>query len=356
MKLYKVILLITLIWAPALFANGTCANFFGLEYIARQDNHASLSLAEKKKLIATTLNLNNFFVTYPDAKRFPQIEQTAPYKIPSKSYKEVQAYRKVLDEIDSDLYVFQEVIGEYSSRALDPRGEYLHINSETSDITGSHTVFMVRKTLNAQARVIYPQSTDNRVMPRGMPVLIIKAKDTNGKVIEPERPDLMVMGVHLKSQRGLEENVYNKIKAREIEALQRAHGELKKRFKEAPLMIAGDFNVDLMRNPHAIHLRKSLADSIDLTHPELGEKDRVTQVYIDEATGTYTANQIDGVFVTPSLADKLVDSFVHHYRDSAGKIKKYQDGRGNVLPFPTNRAYRDQEISDHNPIVTVIAY
>mgnify|MGYP001322662946 CR=1 FL=1 len=344
---------------PNLFAKGGhCVRLFEGEYVSRPAGHAQRPLREKKQLVVATMNLNRFFVKRPHLidKTLPKMEQEGPLGVPEKSFQEILAYNKALKELDADVYVFQEVIGSYSTKALDPWGEYIHLADTPADMAGMQTVFMVRKSLEVEAKVILPKTMDADTTPRGLPVLKIRAKNAEGKIIDPQNPNMMIMGVHLKSPRNINDATYDRVKNKEMQAIQKAYREIRQRFLEVPFMVTGDFNMDTFRNQTLVTtINRELENSFDIAHPEFNVFDRATKYFL-EANGRINHNSFDAAYISKNLKKNLKDSFVFHWRDENGNLMGVLDEAGVLQPKVSENNQVEIGISDHLPVVSVFQF
>jgi endonuclease/exonuclease/phosphatase family metal-dependent hydrolase len=112
--------------------------------------------------------------------------------------------------------------------------------------------------------------------------------------------------------------------------------------KDVPIVVGGDFNVDVRTAPEVQPIRDRLRDPFDLKG--VSGDERVTHTYhASKSPAAYT--QLDALFVTPSLAGDVIDIEAYRYKDLNGKAK----------PLPNTYQERSRNPSDHFPIVVTLS-
>lgn len=305
-----------------------------------------LPYTKRKQLTVGTWNMNYFFVAKPMPLTRPDVIQRTPNNNNSinRSREDVFRARKVLEDIDADVFVLTEVVGNYSSKALDPKGIYHHIIGNNAHHGEYLTVFLVRKTLNLSTRVYRNKKIEDQArIHRGLPVLALVAPGQTD-------PSLLLMGIHLKSKVSLEEEVFQKIKRREIHWLNEARKDLAKKYPQATFMVAGDFNLNIMRNPSIKIFQNHLVESMSAANKSDGVLFRTTQTYHIRGSREVVAKQLDGIFIDAHMKDQVFSSHVYRYK-FGGKELQFADEKGNYWPYPQTLEDRILLPSDHFPVV-----
>lgn len=272
---------------------------------------------------------------------------------------------KAANEINADIYVIQEVSRIEALKYLVKRylNDEYEVVSERGNVAGSQIGFLIKKSLDIDFElkthkdITYSKRhgiyrAGEPVFVRDLPELYLRQKD--GSSISPSQaPDIVVLGAHFKSKMKTRGDRESSIK-REYEAQMSAViiQNLEKRFnREVPIVLAGDFNTEVMKSKETESLRFVLKDSLTLMGNKLSPDQRVTHT-LHSYKGKVSARQIDGLLINNAMARKLIDARVYHYRDSLGQEKIFVNGSQTKF-YPLTYQQRSTNPSDHMPIIGI---
>lgn len=313
----------------------------GLHYQKPIKLSGKIKASEIKELKFATFNLENF--GYEKKFRF------------KKSKDELNALSKMILDQDLDIIVMQEVeslesLAEFNHAYLN--GRYSEIALGSSD--QREIAFLVKKDLPFQINYqshrelkwrdpFDPSAGDKNLFIRDLPALHIRLL---GKSMT-EAPDLILMGVHYKSQidRGLDlgsKVLRNEEVKRTVDVINFYKETYQNKSK---IILAGDFNSDLQNASEFRQLfsEGKMKDSFDVL--KVSNEERITHSFHPEGGKTEYA-QIDGVLINDELEGALLDSKVYRYRDELG-----QD-----LPIPRTYEERSKNFSDHFMIRSIFDF
>jgi hypothetical protein len=317
---------------------------------------ASRAFVDKQDLKVMEWNAQDLFVHRPLNDNFDFIQQNpTPGKLVEKPREKILHMQETIRRERPDIIIWGEVIGPQTTRVLDPRNEYNHIADTPRDGRDSHTVFMVRKDLNIDIKLVVPPPIKRSVasLDRGLPYIEIRQKDANGRSDRSKAPDMIIIGVHLKAFRPeIGEAKFAEIKTAEVTAILKLIKHLQELFPESPLMLAGDLNADINVHPALFPLLHQLQDALAYTNNPTSRSSRATRSHIDK-WGHVEAQELDVQLLNYILLQRLVSSEVLRSTDENGNPVLYRDEVGNLVPYPTNISARQRLDSDHDPVVSV---
>lgn len=256
----------------------------------------------------------------------------------------IHALKNVIDGLKSDILVLTEVVDRVSLAHL--AGElvtkYRRFIIEGND-QGGHIAILLKQELPVEAvydtnkQLMWRDPTNNVYEPvfvRDAPALILRRKNQ-------DKPFLIVVGVHSKSQRHRTGDPRSEIqRTAEFHAYMQVREAYKQQFGEdVPVIIAGDFNTDMVRSPESRVLKTELRSAFDVAQEATPPKDRITHTFHPKEQPT-ERHQIDDILVPPSLAQSILKAIVNRYKDVFG----------NILPFADSFEKRSSQPSDHLPI------
>lgn len=310
-----------------------------------------------------SFNVENLFLP-PYSKE----ESYALYKY-EKSKDKVERLAKAIKDIDSDIFFLCEVGGEDSLKNFvevylddnylyslikgnSDRGiELAYIIKKGSDYTFKHFTHK-RRPLNfnyphEEKENHYQMSMGKkRVYPSHLPSRdIAELRIFRG---DSDKPFLILLGVHLKSQLDKEGIDFGgKLRrAAEFKQLLETYKVLNKRYhSKVPIILLGDFNGKACRDETDMEFQ-SLYESTDLEDvlEVISEpKESRVSIHIFDKQGKDQGHQLDYIFL-PKILHKYVD-----YKTSG--LYNYKNDEGAPFPRPTSLYERYQLPSDHFPIV-----
>lgn len=266
---------------------------------------------------------------------------------------------KAIKEENLDIVVLQEVEGLEPLKYFNNKyfkNAYQEILIEGNDGRGINIGFLIKKDLPLKIHVethkditwvdpLKAELGEKKLFSRDVPVLHIRRLDTS----DLDAPDLIVMGTHYKSQRDRAGDVGSAIlrKAQVEKTVEIADFYQKQYGKKINIVMAGDFNGDIHRNPEfkSLFESKVFQDSFDVLGKKIDPKDRVTHTFHPRG-GNTEYNQLDGVLVNPNASKAVKDVKVYRYKDEAGKVK----------PLPKTWDERETNPSDHFMLKTVFDF
>jgi hypothetical protein len=325
---------------------------------ARLFDQTSLSSAQKSdQLKVGTYNLLNLYLHAGNVRK----ANSGPHQKPRWA---IEQMGSLLKEENYDIFIAQEVesIGsakKFNEEYLD--NQYNVFSTTTKDIRGLFVVFFVKKSLpfhykiESHSNEMWFDTLRNQESPvfeRDLPTLHIY-KNKNDKI-----PMLTMLGAHFKSKRdrfGPRDPATNESEVetesnrlREVQANRAT--QIIQRYQiqfgyEHPILIAGDFNSNHNYAPEFVGFLRhaKLSDTIGMKRKIEKYSDRTTHSYFGGQSPKH--NQLDGVLVTPSLAEFLMDSYVVAYKDEDGAQKD----------IPRTKDERKRNPSDHRPVTAIFS-
>lgn len=321
--------------------------FFALFFISSTRtyalNHCLNHLLQSLRIV--TFNTCDLFAL---TNGHPPKKEERGFHLTHKSTEHFKRVGATLKEINADIMVLQEVINHKTLLRLqtDFLSSHEFIEDFGNDPLGKDTVFLIRKNLNLRFDrrfYRYPKWIDptrpehpSLLFPRGLPTLFIKSD--SGETL------LILMGIHLKSKISRNDDPGSNIwRSRQIEELINIVKSFNQEARsDIPLILAGDFNGNLVNESFSFHLKNMLGlhDVFDVISPRPSELDRITHTFHPQGE-IATFAQLDGVLVSKSLKTKVRNAFVYRYKNDLGE----------TLPFPFSLEDREKNPSDHYPVV-----
>ena len=179
-----------------------------------------------------------------------------------------------------------------------------------------------------------------KVFSRDAPALMIRRE--GARPATP--PALIFIGNHAKAQRDrggdpgsvLLRTAQMKEIASIVDGYQKLYGS------SVPIVLGGDFNVDVRKAVELDPIRTRMTDSFDVKG--VRGLDRMTHSYHPNV-GSTEFHQLDALYLTPGLQDNVVSIEAYRYKDVNGQPK----------PLPATFAERTRNPSDHFPIVVTLS-
>lgn len=177
---------------------------------------------------------------------------------------------------------------------------------------------------------------------RDLPALLIR----HTKASNTDPPSLIVLGTHFKSQRDYKTDIRSVLRRKEqVDAAANIIKTYEKHYPETAIIIAGDFNADIIGGKEFKSLFKNnfLMDGLNLNSIKLSSKERVTQTY-HQFNGENFFNQMDAILFNQTAQKFHKKTYVYRYKDNRGEIKE----------LPNSFQERSLNPSDHFPVITEI--
>lgn len=256
--------------------------------------------------------------------------------VKNKNIEKIEEIANIIKEIDSDVYILQEIGGKESLFNLNKyflNSEYSVFCDDGNSSRGITTGFLVNKRILKDFKIEFVSNKKKRMengekLLRDFPCLNFIKKN---KVI------FSIVGVHLKSQRG-SDNDFKGIKTRHQEFNFLSNMILNN--KDIPIIFGGDFNIDFSSDEK----NKFYEEVIDFNDLKLATlEERCTQVFFSNFK---VLNQLDYLLISKnhsSLIDKE-KSFTYRFRNEYGDL----------LGFPDTIFEKKLLPSDHYPVILKI--
>lgn len=322
-------------------AQGTCDGVFRGPVLPPR------TIEEIKSLRVMTYNVENLFYHVGGFERINATDfRPVAGKPPMmKSEMEIQTIREIIRENDPDLMVLEEVesvvaLQHLADGLLD--GRYKAILLPGNDTRGINIGFLVKTdlpfhvTTKTHKALRWTDPIDQREVPlfsRDLPILEFRVKEAQ------ELPSLVLVGNHGKSKRDRPGDPESRIirtaqyeKAAEIVSEYRGKG--------VPVMMGGDFNADIMKDPEVRPLLAVLKSSFDVARQTLPPEQRITHTFHPKGETTHRS-QMDDILVSEDLAPRM----------TAASIYRYKDQEGRLMAIPNSVRERDRQPSDHFPVI-----
>ncbi|WP_372654838.1 hypothetical protein [Halobacteriovorax sp.] len=320
----------------------------------------------KNKFSICAFNVENLFLP-----PYSEEDSYILYKY-EKSKDKVERLAKAIKDIDSDIIFLCEVGGEDSLKNLvevyldnnylyslmpgnSERGiELAYLIKKGSEYTFKHLTHK-RRPLNfnyphEEKENHYQMSMGKkRVYPSHLPSRDIAEL----RVFKEgsEKPFLILLGVHLKSQLDKEGIDFGGRlrRAAEFKQLVETYNVLNKRYhQKVPILLLGDFNGKACREEtdpefQKIYESTDLEDVLEVINEP---KEARVSIHIFDKQGKDQGHQLDYIFV-PKMLHKKIDA-------KHSGLYNYKNEEGAPYPRPTSLYERYQLPSDHFPIVCTI--
>ena len=255
--------------------------------------------------------------------------------IKNKHLQKVLDAKRVIEEIDADVYVFTEVGGReslsnFNKYFLDEKYWYYFKNGNSN--RGIEIGFLVNKRLDYKAEV---HSNKNILLENGKR---FSRNIAELRLSQNDKLKLIILGVHLKSKHSREDD-FQGMRQREMElkALRTHISKLEKEYS-VPVVIAGDFNCT-MEEPELKNFAKGLSEFHKIKKSSIEES--CTHVHFSTKR---VLNQLDYIFSTKNLKYDLKNSYTYKFRNEYG----------DVLDLPESIQEKQWNPSDHYPLVLKI--
>jgi endonuclease/exonuclease/phosphatase family metal-dependent hydrolase len=265
-------------------------------------------------------------------------ELSSSISIENKHLGKVEEISNIINEIDSDIYLLQEVGGKESLLNLNKfflNSKYRIFMNEGNSRRGICIGFLVKENGNYNYKFKTNRNlrlSDGGKIRRDFSQLSVS--DKNGEL------KLIILNVHLKSQRS-SENDYNGINQRELEIklLKQLAKELEEK-NNVPIIIGGDFNVDLSTEENygitnEYHNFHSLKNS--------SVEDRCSHVFFSQSR---ILNQLDYLLISKKYKDIVDLDKSLNYR--------FKNEYGDNMGLPDSLLERQLFPSDHFPVILVL--
>ncbi len=341
-----------------------------------QRSQNSLKLRQNKQFKIVTWNLALFKIVRPELLNDPQEVQKQSLLL--------SRVKQVTDELDADVYVFQEVTNGESIKVYNEQymgGRYHIYVIQGSD--QSHIAVAIKKSLDVDIGIksykdLKWQGYDHElpVFLRDFPIVFLTQKNADGSTDRSKNPDVIIMGTHRKSKRDVHSNIGNfrspiidfqsqKWRETEDEAATRIYQEWNDKYNgQVPIVIAGDFNGNVQKDAELSQLSSITKDSLALMGKSKSEDEKVThtlhikQKILDGLRrlriieGPVIPQQLDAQLMNEAMARRLRSSFVYHYKNKNGQERTYSRD-GVTKNYPLTKEQREKAHFDHMPVVAI---
>ena len=353
MLLYKILLLSLIIPASLLAQslNSTCIEPF--TPFTRLDGGRSISDARELNIgTYNVLNLEFSPGRYYDNPNIGNREWVKEHL--TKDIEQTLGIAKVIKEQNLDIVVLQEVEGEtalklFIKKYLDDAYEpFIYSGNDTRGIDVAIIVkkdlpFKIKYTSNREYNWTNAISgEEEKVFSRDLPAIHVWRNDEEAT----ENPAFVLFATHYKSQRNRPNDPRSEVvRTNQVIETRRIISEHEKYYPETPIYLAGDFNANLHVENEFKSLFKDqfMKDSFDLLQPVPTKKQRITHTF-HPRKGPTKNSQLDGFLTNKNGTDTIIDARVYRYKDKDGKKK----------PIPKTYDEREQNPSDHFPIIVKI--
>jgi exonuclease III len=312
-------------WAHIAQCNTVFSKRFGLR-----------PLKDLHRLRLITFNLENFHI------------DTELYDKPSKK---IQNIVKVLLQEKADIVVLQEVLNRQSLRFLATHflknryHAYFAEGIETST-KGLHNAFLIKKDLGVHYKVrSFVEDTifdsENKrfihVFPRDYPTLILWP--IGG---QQEKPFLIVHGHHGKANARNKYNIQaaHFIQRKQIHRIKEITLDLKAEYgQQIPMIIAGDFNINLLESSLMHHLSHHFQDAFFFSPVLRSDEERLT--HFRQKDEKIVGSALDTFLLNAPLQDHVLSIRRGSYFNEKGEKILYHQSDREIKQLP----------SDHYPVI-----
>lgn len=246
-----------------------------------------------------------------------------------------------------DVMTLQEV---YSSETLKIfnshflKDRYIPFVIETVSSSGMNIGFLVKRDLDLDIEVLRTgqemwrdpaTGRKDKVFDREFPGLVFRQP---GKT----KPALVVFANHGKSMADRTGDPRSEmIREEQFRRMPKIALERQKHYgRDVAVVIAGDFNADLRSAGLPAPLKKDFFDAFDLNPTPREVEEKITHTFHPHR-GVTQGLEMDAFFVNRNLRGHILSARTYRFRDEGGK----------PLPLPDSLILREQNPSDHYPIV-----
>lgn len=309
-------------------------------------------LASVKQIKMMAYNAENFFLHMGENAKESLEDFKKRIDTELKSDEDMKGIARAIQDETPDFIVMEEVENRETLQAFSERylnGTYEAYLIKGNDERGIQIGYLVKKDLPLQISlethkdVTWKDPNDGReakLFSRDAPALLIRRQGD----APDAAPALIFIGNHAKSQRNrngdprssLLRTAQMKEIASIVEDYQGAYGA------NVPIVLGGDFNVDVRLSPEVEPIRERMVDPFDAKG--IRGLPRMTHTF-HPRRGHPSYHQLDALFVTPGLEDNIVSIETYRYKDAEGK----------ELPLPNTYAERARNPSDHYPLVLTLS-
>lgn len=246
-----------------------------------------------------------------------------------------------------DVMTLQEVYSAETLRIFNShflKDRYVSIVTETVSSAGMNIGFLIRRDLDVDIQILRSgqevwldpvSGVEEKIFFREFPGLILRRPGVG-------KPALMVFATHGKSMADRTGDVRSEIlRSEQFRRMPRiALHKQKKYGRDVPLIITGDFNADLRNLWISAPLKRDFTNAFDLNPIPREIEEKFTHTHHPHR-GVTQSLEMDAFFVNPVLNDSVLSARTYRFRDEGGK----------PIPLPDSQILRDQNPSDHYPIV-----
>jgi endonuclease/exonuclease/phosphatase family metal-dependent hydrolase len=304
------------------------------------------SLEEISKIRIMAYNVQDMF-------NFNAPRDSRPRNMRAKPLAAASGIAEAIRESDPDIVVMEEVEGPDTAAdfvRMYLRGAYDVYFIEGNDGRQLDVGFLVKKDLNVSVveethkdetwNDPTSQNQEKLLFSRDLPALILRASGRN-------EPALIILGTHNKSKRNRgRDKESNILRAAQYKGAQRIiEGYHSQYGEDTPIILAGDFNTDTVNDPAIAPVKKVMTDAFDLLPQTPSDEERVTHTFHGGKNAPASKRQLDAIMVNPALASAVVSAKVYRYKYSNGQTK----------PLPESWNQRNENPSDHFPVVIEVS-
>lgn len=325
-----------------------CQNLFA----PARPGPATRELSTVKEIKMMAYNVENMFMRLGKFAKMTPEDFNKMTASEIKPTNELEGLAVAIKDEAPDFIVMEEVedIETLTKFSQDYLGDvYQPFLVDGNDQRGIQIGYLVKKdlplqvTLESHKTATWTDPNDRRehqLFSRDAPALMIRRRGAK----PDSAPALIFIGNHAKSQRNRGNSdpgstILRTAQMKEIGSIiddyQAQYG------KDIPIVLGGDFNVDVHQAPDVQAIRDRMKDPFDIKG--ISGLDRMTHTF-HPRQGATQFHQLDALFITPSLADNVVS--IEAYR--------YKDANGNPKPLPQTYAERARNPSDHFPLVVTL--
>lgn len=334
------------------------------DVLFRKDHQQLRSWSEVEKLTFLTFNVANIYRLQGKYQRVSATKLVPMEQFPPrpKSENQVQELQKIMTEINPDIAVLTEVesadaLQRFSRQFSTPYRNYFVAGNDMR--IGMGFIFKSDLPIDIEVQshrdLIWRVPVTRERIPlftRDLPVFILRKN-------KGDPPFMIVFGMHAISKRGRDEDPQsNFLRTAQFEKTAEIIKEYQKKFgKKVPMMIAGDFNTNVIDAKEMDSLREISESAFNIAQNTIPVPQRVTHTFHQTVTRQNPRTsqkeeyeithrrQLDDIRFVGFPEDFVLSARVHRYTDENGIIK----------PFARSYQERLTQTSDHLPVVVEIS-
>lgn len=337
MKILSMTLMLILLSTQQAYSANLCSEIFSLAQVRE--------LSSVTELRIMSYNMQDFFLKLGKYKDMPQQQYEDMIRAPMKSEEQIVGSAKAIRDTNPDFVIAEEVEGKETLAAFSQAylgDQYNAFGVPGNDTRGIQIGFLIKKdlpldiTIESHKDLQWFNDDDGQhetLFSRDLPALIIRPRGS-------DKPALIVIGMHAKAKIDRENDPQSRgLRTAQMEATAEIIADYQKKYgANVPIIMGGDFNIDVRTQPDVAAVKEKMVDGFDIAKTPTPA--RITHTYHPRGGGLSEFGQLDTIFVSPALRANVISMQAYRFKDRNGR----------ELPIPQNHEEAIANPSDHYPV------